>query len=91
MSRRATLNELMGSKASKKELGLEDLPDLLGERYPQMEYSPRGRLRLVTALRNRFGDSYRSLHGISGILKEFDKEAAFAVKMQEMKLIKGKK
>lgn len=91
MSRRATLNELMGSKGGKKDLGLEDLHDLLGERMPQMEYSPRGRLRLVTALRNRFGESYRTLHGIEGILKEFDKEAEFNVKLQQMKLIKAKK
>lgn len=93
MGRRASLNELMGSVAAegKKSLGLDDLEELLGERMPQMEYSPRGRLRLITALRNRFGDNYRSLKGIDGIIREFDKEAAFNVKLQEMKMIRGKK
>ena len=88
---KATMNELMGSAGSKKDFTLSDLPELLGDRTPEMEFSPRGRLRLVTALRNRFGESYRNLRGIGGLIKEFDKEAAFAVKLAQMRLIKGKK
>lgn len=88
--RKASLNELMGKGAEKSELELDDLHELLGERMPEMEFSPRGKLRLITALRNRFGDNYRSLKGINGILKKFDEEAAFNVKLQEMKMIRGK-
>lgn len=88
---KASLHELMGKSGSKADLGLDDLSSLLGERMPKLEYNPVGRLRLVTALRNRFGDGYRNLKGIDGILKEFDKEAAFSVKLQEMKMIKGGK
>jgi len=93
MSRpRATINEMMGSAAMSghKELGLDDLENLLGERMPKMEYSPRGRHRLITALRNRFGENFRTLKGIDRILSEFDREAAFNVKMMEMRQIRGK-
>ena len=94
MRKNASLGELMGSaggKAEKRNLTLDDLGEILGERLPKMEFSPVGRLRLTSALRQRFGDNYRHLPGIEGILKEFDKEARFAVKLQEMKQIKGKK
>jgi hypothetical protein len=88
--RKASMHELIGKSADKKELSLDDLGDLLGERMPKLEFTPVGRLRLVTALRNRFGDSYRNLKGIDGILKEFDREAEFNVTLAKMKLIKGK-
>jgi len=90
--KKASLNELMGSggsKAKSKDLSLSDLGTLLGEKMPKLEFSPVGRLRLTSALRNRFGDGYKNLPGIDSILKEFDKEAKFNVKMQEMKMIKA--
>lgn len=86
-----SLNELMGGsgeKAKGKKLSLDDLGQLLGERMPKLEFSPVGRLRLTNALRNRFGDSYRNLPGISEIIKDFDKEAAMSVRIQEIKQIK---
>lgn len=91
---KATLNELMGSggsKAKERDLDLEDLKEILGERCPKLEFSPVGRMRLTSALRVRFGDNYRHLPGIDGILKKFDEEARFAVKLNEMKQIKGSK
>lgn len=91
---KTTLNELMGksgSRAKSKELSLDDLHDLLGEKMPKLEFSPVGRLRLTSALRNRFGDGYKNLPGIEDIMKEFDKEADFNVKKQQMKMIKGRK
>lgn len=81
----------MGSKAEKKKLGLDDLENLLGERLPKLEFSPRGRLRLLTAFQKRFGDSYRNLPGVDDILKEFDDEAKFNVTLMRMKLIKAGK
>lgn len=90
---RPTMNELMGSsgnKAADKDLDLDDLKEILGEKCPKIEFTPVGRMRLTAALRVRFGDQYRNLPGIDGILKEFDKESAFNVKMQEMKMIKAK-
>lgn len=91
---KASLNELMGSggsKAKERDLGLDDLKEVLGERMPKMEYSPIGRMRLVNALKKRFGDDYEHIPGISNVLSEFDKEIKFAVTMNKMKLIKAKK
>lgn len=94
MSKKATLNELMGkggdlTKGGRK-LTLDDLGTLLGERLPKLQFSPVGRMRLTSALRSRFGDNYRHLNGIEDILKEFDEEAKFAVKLAELKQIKVK-
>lgn len=89
-----SLNELMGSagtEAKKRELSLEDLHELLGERMPKLEFHPVGRLRLTTALRQRFGDGWKNLPGVESIMKEFDREADFNVKLQEMKMIKAKR
>lgn len=92
MSNKASLAELMGSSAPSggKKLSLDDLGDLLGERLPKLEFTPVGRLRLTTALRNRFGESYKNLPGISDIMSEFDKEIAFNVKVHQMKMIRPK-
>lgn len=89
---RPTLNELMGKRgadAKAKKLTLDDLGQVLGERMPKLEFTPVGRLRLTTALRNRFGDTYRNLPGIDDLMKEFDEEAKFNVKLQQMKMLKG--
>lgn len=89
-----SLNELMGSggsAAKKRELGLDDLKEILGERMPKLEFNPVGRMRLTSALRVRFGPDFRNLPGIDKILKEFDEEARFNVKLQEMKQLKVKR
>ena len=85
--KKVSLNELMGKSGGTEGLTLDHLGDLLGERMPKIEFHPVGRLRLVQALRARFGDNYRHLPGIDGILKEFDKNAEFEVTKQKMKLI----
>jgi len=90
--KKTTLNELMGSggsNAKKRKLTIGDLEQLLGERMPKLDYTPVGRLRLTTALRNRFGDSYRNLPGIDDIKSDFDKEAEFRVKVAKMKMLKA--
>lgn len=91
-----TLNEIMGAhsgstKEGKRKLTLDDLEKVVGERMPKLEFTPVGRLRLKTALKNRFGKNYMNLPGISDVIKEFDEHAAFEVKLQEMKMIKGRK
>ncbi len=90
--KKASLNELMGkagSKAETRKLSLSDLPDLLGDALPVIDKTPVGRLRLISAMRNRFGDNWKNLPGISDIIKDFDAEASFRVKLEEMKMIKS--
>lgn len=86
------MNELMGkrgSSAKAKKLSLDDLGEILGERMPKLDFTPVGRLRLTSALRQRFGDNYKMLPGIDDIMGEFDREAKFNVKLQEMKMIRS--
>lgn len=88
--KKVSINELMGykgSEAKNKKLSLDQLFEVLGERAPKKEFTPVGRLRLITSLRNRFGDNYKSLPGIEEAMKEFDENAEFAVKLQQMKMI----
>lgn len=89
-----TLNELMGSKtpgAKEKGLTLEDLPKLLGEGMPKLEFHALGRVRLINALTNRFGTNYRSVPGISEVLGQFDKAADQEKQFHELKKKWGKK
>jgi hypothetical protein len=91
--KKASLGELMGKTGSfgkGRKLSLDDLGDLLGERMPELKFNPVGRMRLTTALRNRFGDSYSSLPGIDNIMREFDENAKFEVTKAKMKML-GKK
>ena len=94
MSKKTTLNELLGKgagdSAKNRKLSLDDLGELLGERLPDIKYTPVGRMRLANALRNRFGDSYRNLPGIDGLFKEFDDHAKFEVTKAKIKQL-GKK
>ncbi len=91
-----SLNELMGGKgheAKARDLSLDDLPELLGERCPDIkDHTPVGRLRLMQALRNRFGDGFKNLPGIANVLKQFDRECEFNLKKHEMRALRaGKK
>jgi len=72
-----TLNELMGKAGDGAKGGIElhDLPNLLGEGMPRLEFTPLGRLRLIHALERRFGQGYRNLPGIKEVLSKFDQQA----------------
>lgn len=71
----ATLGEVMGKKTRPQ--GLQDLPEMLGEKMPKLEFSELGRMRLLRALHSRYGDGYRNLPGVSNIIKEFDHELKY--------------
>lgn len=73
----ATLGEVMGNGPSAKHGGIDlhNLHELLGEDMPKLEFHALGRVRLIRALRNRFGAGYRSKPGISELLNKFDQEA----------------
>jgi hypothetical protein len=70
----ATLGELLGKAGSKADLGLKDLPTILGEKMPELPRDRIGKFRLIQALQVRFGDGFRNLPMIKGILNEFDQE-----------------
>lgn len=75
---KTTLNEIMGERGEefhKNGLDLSDLPSLLGEGMPKLEFHALGRLRLMSALRQRFGDGYKNVPGIAHVITKFDDEA----------------
>lgn len=75
---KSTLNELMGVRGEefhKTGIELTDLPDLLGEGMPKLEFHPLGRMRLQAALKQRFGDNYRNVPGIAQLMSKFDEQA----------------
>jgi len=70
----AKLGELLGSSAEKQDLSLEDLPELLGEKMPDMPLNRVGKYRLVNALKQRFGPGFRNVPMVSKIISEFEQK-----------------
>lgn len=81
----------MGKAGSKKSFSIKDLPEILGENLPELDHSPVGRIRLLRALKQRFGDNFRSLPGLKEIVHEFDEMADVEVTVQKLKAIKARK
>jgi len=79
-----------GAKASGN-LSLSDLPKVLGDGMPDLPRDRVGRHRLVRALQQRFGQNFRSLPGLKGIIKEFDSELEFEGRVRKLKQIKYSK
>lgn len=69
-----TLGELLGKAGSKTDLSLKDLPQILGEKMPELPKDRIGKFRLIQSLQLRFGDGFRNIPNIKNILEEFDKE-----------------
>lgn len=79
----------MGSKAAASSgLSLKQLPDVLGDAMPDLPRNAVGRFRLVSALRQRFGDNFRALPGVSNIVREFDDEVALNAKISKISAVK---
>ena len=89
---RPKLGEILGrkgaEKSGQKKLGLEDLPDLIGEALPEINFDAVGKHRLVTALRNRFGEGYRNISVVKDILADFEEKRAFEDRLSELRAIK---
>lgn len=85
---KATLGELMGGAQS---MSLKDLPDILGEKYPELPKNKVGRYRLVRSLRNRFGNEYRNIPGVKGLIEEFDEEIRYQGVLDKIKKVKPRK
>lgn len=91
---KTTLNELMGSRGEqfqKEGITLHDLPDLLGEGMPKLEFHTLGRVRLMRALQQRFGEDYRNVPGVSQLIHEFDRNAKLELDAYKLSKRWGKK
>ena len=77
--RQASLGELMGEEASEghKKFTMEDLPEMLGEKMPELSFDRVGKIRLLNALQKRYGMEFMNLPGIKDILKQFDSEIEY--------------
>lgn len=83
-----SLAEIMGKKAANADsLNISDLKELLGEGMPEMKFDPVGRIRLIKALHQRFGDGFRSVPGVRNIMKEFDDRIGLEMKIKRMKAL----
>lgn len=91
---RPTLGEVMGRKGAQEvkggDLRLSALREILGDAIPDLPRNSVGRFRLIRALRNRYGNSWRSLPGVSGLVKEFDDEVSFERKLAKIRAVKVK-
>lgn len=69
------MGEVLGKDAaSKEDLGLKDLPSILGEKMPELPMNRIGKFRLINALQQRFGPGFRNVPMVSSIIKEFDQK-----------------
>lgn len=89
---KVSLNELMGKAGGKSStLSLKDLPDLLGEQMPDLPKNEVGKFRLMRALKIRFGNGFRNIPGVNGIMREFAEEVDFEHRINKIKNIKVEK
>lgn len=90
--KKVSLAELMGSTAAggNGKLSLKQLPEILGEAMPDLPRNSVGRHRLVRALQNRFGKNFRSLPGVTDLVKEFDRETDMERRIAQISSVKLK-
>lgn len=90
MGKKVSLAEMMGSQAAGHGSGLRlsHLHDILGDAMPELPRDQVGRHRLIMALHQRFGANFRSLPGITGLVKQFDDEIDFEKRVSQLKQIK---
>lgn len=69
----ASLAELMG-KTSGAQMSADDLPQLLGEKMPELPKNRIGRFRLMNSLKLRFGPGFKNIPGIKDVISDFDKD-----------------
>ena len=84
---KASMAERMGVMGGQR-LSLQDLPKVLGDGMPHLEFTQAGKLRLLSALRQRFGDGFMGLPHVKGVVDEFDSNAQHHVQMARMRNIR---
>lgn len=95
MGKRASLSEIMGKSGaehgSSGNLTLKALPEILGDAMPHLPQNSVGRYRLLRSLKARFGPNFRSLPGVTDLLKEFDGVLDTERKVQRLRAIKAQR
>ena len=87
--KKVSLAERMGKKAmTLNSLSLDDLPELLGDGMPHLQFTQAGRLRLLDALRQRFGDGFMNLPHVQGLVHQFDAKSQDHVTMAKLRNIR---
>lgn len=88
--KKASLSEIMGSFGAEQDgkLELRHLPKILGDGMPDLPRNAVGRYRLISSLRQRFGDNFRALPGVSNLVKQFDSEVDLEDRIRKIKSIK---
>jgi hypothetical protein len=66
------------------EMNLVPIKEVLGEDTPEITPTPLGRFRLVSALRNKFGDNYRNIPSARKALDHFDDEHDYFQKLRRI-------
>lgn len=66
----ASLGEMLGK--GRNQVTMENLPEVLGLKMPEIPKNRVGKLRLIHALQQRFGANYRQTPGVNDLLSEFE-------------------
>lgn len=69
-------------------MALDRIHEVLGHATPALPRNAIGRHRLVTALQQRFGPNFRSLPGVTSLMKQFDDEVGVEKRIAQMKQIR---
>lgn len=88
MAKKLSLAELMGKQGAQSGMELSRLHEVLGEKMPELPRNPVGRHRLISALSQRFGPNFRSLPGVTDLMKQFDNEVDFERRIAQLKQVK---
>lgn len=92
MAKKNSLAEMMGSNGAQQSangLQLSRLHEILGDATPELPRNAVGRHRLIRALNQRFGKNFRSLPGISNLIKQFDSDLEVENKIAHISSIKA--
>jgi len=87
MAKKISIQEIMGKDAGPR-ISLENLGDVLGEKMPRLPKNRVGRMRLIQALKNRFGAGFRNLPGVQDVMSEFDDNIKSQTTLNKMRMIK---
>jgi len=86
-----TLGEIMGKAPQDGSMTLKDLPNIIGpDQMQELPPNAVGKYRLRRALQQRFGNGYRNMPGVRGLLKEFDDEIQFQSVLERVRKIQPK-